>query len=64
MTCPVLEEYNKPRENRKKEIVKIKKKSIRDCNREKQQNQKFVLWKQQNHRQTVSETVKRKIIHK
>ena len=41
--CPVLEEYNKPRENRKKEVVKIKKKSIRDCNREKQQNQKFVL---------------------
>ena len=32
--CPVLEEYNKPKENRKKEVVKIKK-SIKDCNREK-----------------------------
>ena len=32
--CPVLEEYNKPQENRKKEVVKIKK-SIKDCNREK-----------------------------
>ena len=30
--CPVLEEYNKPKENRKKEVVKIKKKSIKDCN--------------------------------
>lgn len=32
--CPVLEEYNKPKENRK-EVVKINKKSIKDCNREK-----------------------------
>lgn len=61
--CPVLEEYNKPKKIEKKGDSKNKEEINKRLQWEKQQNQKFVFRKQQNHRQTVSETVK-KIIHK